>query len=80
MSELPVIPKLPKVTKTMICGQRRGHNTCHGDSGGPVSIGSDQVVGIVSWGNPYPCAIEPAVYTNIANSEIRSFIRDVTKL
>lgn len=78
MSEVPL--PTPKVTETMICGQRKGHNACNGDSGSPVTIGSDQVVGIVSWVIPCPCAIEPAVYTKITNSEIRSFIQDVTKL
>ena len=63
----------------MICAGETGKDSCQGDSGGPVVAGSGdnaRQVGIVSWG--LGCAQEgyPGVYTNVANKDIRDFIRD----
>ncbi|CAG9129018.1 unnamed protein product [Plutella xylostella] len=42
-----------KVTDRMLCaGGDGGKATCSGDSGGPILINGDIVVGIVSWGHP----------------------------
>ncbi|CAG9101427.1 unnamed protein product [Plutella xylostella] len=47
---------LPKreVTDRMLCAgsDAGGKGTCSGDSGGPIIINDDIVVGIVSWGHP----------------------------
>lgn len=69
------------ITDRMICGLLTGHNACNGDSGGPV-VFNNTVVGVVSWSSYGECAEEnrPGVYSNIADSEIRSFIRNVTGL
>lgn len=69
------------ITNRMICGLLTGHNACNGDSGGPV-VFNNTVVGVVSWSSYGECAEEdrPGVYSNIADSEIRSFIKEVTGL
>ncbi|CAG9129020.1 unnamed protein product [Plutella xylostella] len=42
-----------EVTDRMLCaGGDGGKATCSGDSGGPILINGDIVVGIVSWGHP----------------------------
>ncbi|XP_062555097.1 chymotrypsin-2-like [Armigeres subalbatus] len=67
---------IEKITDSMICaGGVIGEDTCNGDSGGPLICDGYQM-GIVSWGST-ACAIAmPAVFTNIADPEIRSFIRE----
>ncbi|KAL1400247.1 hypothetical protein pipiens_007588 [Culex pipiens pipiens] len=69
---------IEQITDTMICaGGVVGEDTCNGDSGGPLICNGYQV-GIVSWGSR-KCAIEmPAVFTDVANVEIRDFIRNKT--
>ncbi|XP_050297325.1 hyaluronan-binding protein 2-like isoform X2 [Anthonomus grandis grandis] len=52
----------------------RGH--CSGDSGGPLVVDGIQW-GIVSW-SIKPCISAPGVYTSLANSTYRSWIRDIT--
>ena len=40
-------------TKNMICGGRRGRDTCHGESGGPLVAEVDgrfTLIGVTSWG------------------------------
>ncbi|KAG7305982.1 hypothetical protein JYU34_008549 [Plutella xylostella] len=43
--------RYPDVTDTMLCSgiDAGGKSSCHGDSGGPVLLNEDIVVGIVSW-------------------------------
>lgn len=65
----------------MICGGVTGKDSCEGDAGGPVVAGSGNIrtqVGIVSWN--LGCARRGyfGVYTNIANTEIRDWIRKQT--
>jgi len=53
----------------MVCAGFEERGSCSGDSGGPlVKKGTNELVGIVSWGS-FPCAGEekPGVYTNVAN-------------
>jgi len=40
-------------TSNMICGGKKGRDTCHGDSGGPLVAevdGKFTLVGVTSWG------------------------------
>lgn len=67
-----------EVTQRMICGQLEAPNTWSGHGGGPVTLNNEEAVGIISWGDK--CSTGPSVYTNIADGEIRSFIKDVTGL
>ena len=66
--------------ETMICAGNGRRNTCHGDSGGPlICIDDNQpmLTGITSWGHS-DCSYRgaPAVYTEIGNSKIHSFIME----
>ncbi|KAE8738520.1 hypothetical protein FOCC_FOCC015996 [Frankliniella occidentalis] len=61
------------------CTEVRSNADCFGDSGGPVykrDKNDNAVAGIISWGT---CVgFVPNVVTDVANSEIRSFIREKT--
>lgn len=48
----------------MVCAGSVGVDSCHGDSGGPISVNGVQV-GIVDWGND-PCATTPGVYERLS--------------
>lgn len=64
----------------MICAGVTGKDSCQGDSGGPVVAGSGDnrsQVGIVSWGLGCARRGYPGVYTNVANPDIRDFIRQI---
>jgi hypothetical protein len=69
------------VTPRMICATAPGKDTCSGDSGGPLTInrgaGFTELAGIVSYG--YQCAVPgyPGVYTNVADTAVNRFIRDI---
>ncbi|KAF5287273.1 hypothetical protein FQR65_LT02146 [Abscondita terminalis] len=54
------------ITSGQICTlTRAGEGACHGDSGGPLISGSEQV-GVVSWGQP--CAVGyPDVFTRVSS-------------
>lgn len=58
--------------------KRGGFAACHGDSGGPLVV-AGKLAGTVSSGQT-PCAggDAPNTYANLANSEIRSFIKQVS--
>jgi len=63
------------ITSTMFCAgfQQGGKDSCQGDSGGPlIRKGTNEQVGIVSWG--YGCAQPnyPGVYTDVA--QLKSWI------
>lgn len=60
----------------MFCAGSPGHDSCQGDSGGPI-IRGNVLVGLVSWGVLCGEPGYPGVYTNLANSEIRDWIRNV---
>ncbi|CAK4112405.1 unnamed protein product [Aphanomyces euteiches] len=58
------------VDDTMICaGGQAGKDSCHGDSGGPLTIesnGQETLVGVVSWGIGCAEADKPSVYGRIS--------------
>jgi secreted trypsin-like serine protease len=69
------------VTSRMICAGAGGVDSCRGDSGGPLTInrgkGFTELVGIVSWGPVCASPVYPGVYTNVAESSINRFIRNI---
>ncbi|XP_065167431.1 trypsin alpha-3-like [Atheta coriaria] len=67
------------ITPRMICAARTNSDSCQGDSGGPLAMGNT-LVGIVSWGRGCALAGYPGVYTNVANSEIRQYIRQIANV
>ncbi|XP_054163688.1 trypsin-1-like, partial [Oppia nitens] len=62
---------LAEVNDNMICfGGYERHDTCYGDSGGPLMEKIDgrfQVIGIVSFGIPCAIKLYPTIYTKVSN-------------
>lgn len=69
-----------KISKRMICagGTGDGKDSCQGDSGGPLISQDRRLIGVVSWG--YGCGRSgfPGIYTNVANPDIRRWVKEVT--
>uniref|UniRef100_A0A182PRS8 Peptidase S1 domain-containing protein n=1 Tax=Anopheles epiroticus TaxID=199890 RepID=A0A182PRS8_9DIPT len=63
--------------EVMICAGEFGKDSCNGDSGGPLVSGGRQI-GIVSWGSTKCGGPLAAIYTNIGNAAIRTFISSTT--
>ncbi|XP_050672354.1 trypsin alpha-3-like [Leptidea sinapis] len=65
------------LTSRMFCAgvPQGGKDSCQGDSGGPVVLQSGQQAGVVSFG--IGCARQgtPGVYTNLADRQIRTWIK-----
>jgi trypsin len=63
---------------TMVCAGAPNIDSCYGDSGGPLfgrrDDGSPVQIGIVSWGNGCAKKRFPGVYSEVNNSDIRSWI------
>ncbi|KAK3913853.1 Mite allergen Der p 3 [Frankliniella fusca] len=71
------------ITSRMICGMSTDgelKDSCQGDSGGPVmNKKTKQQIGIISWGMGCAQMGSPGIFTNLANSEVRSFINTCMK-
>lgn len=65
------------IFNSMICAGQLGRDSCNGDSGGPLVSGGRQI-GLVSWGSTDCGGPLPAVYTHLAATSVRRFIRRVT--
>lgn len=63
------------LTDRMVCAAAPGKDSCQGDSGGPLDS-DGKLLGIVSFGQGCARPNYPGVYTNVANPEILSFLRD----
>jgi len=64
----------------MMCGGHKGVDSCSGDSGGPLQMGTSgrwTQVGIVSWGIGCGKSDYPGVYTRVA--EVRDWINRITR-
>jgi secreted trypsin-like serine protease len=57
----------------LCAGGEQGRDSCNGDSGGPLTYNGMQI-GIVSWGSVNCGDPVPAVYVNIANPSMHSFL------
>ncbi|KAK3926940.1 Mite allergen Eur m 3 [Frankliniella fusca] len=63
------------VTDRMFCVMSENRDSCQGDSGGPaINKATGQQMGIISWAKGCAQMGYPGVYTDLANSQIRSFI------
>ena len=68
---------------TMVCAgwPQGGHDTCEGDSGGPLLAalpdGEQRLVGATSWGNSCAQAGYPGVYARVAQGPISAWIAGV---
>jgi secreted trypsin-like serine protease len=68
---------------TMVCAGAPNIDSCYGDSGGPLFArnGSSPIqVGIVSWGNGCAKKRFPGVYSEVNNTEIRSWISEIARV
>ncbi|CAI5730991.1 unnamed protein product [Hyaloperonospora brassicae] len=53
-----------RVTEGMLCaGTGGGRDTCNGDSGGPLLVNDDTIVGFVSWGSR--CGEQAGIFTRL---------------
>jgi secreted trypsin-like serine protease len=56
------------ITDNMLCAGFENKGSCTGDSGGPlVKKGTNELVGVASWGAGCAGKKTPGVYTNVAN-------------
>ncbi|KAL0267410.1 UNVERIFIED_CONTAM: hypothetical protein PYX00_009688 [Menopon gallinae] len=68
-----------KITPRMFCGGAPGKDSCQGDSGGPAVVGG-KLAGVVSFGIGCARPNYPGVYANLANSDIRQWIKQNAKV
>lgn len=64
----------------MLCAGKQGKDSCSGDSGGPMQIGTGNQwtqIGIVSWGIGCGKSFYPGVYTRV--TEVKEWIDKITK-
>ncbi|CEJ79841.1 hypothetical protein VHEMI00056 [[Torrubiella] hemipterigena] len=64
------------ISNRTFCALETGKGPCQGDSGGPFAV-DGKLAGIVSGGNECGDAKSPSQYTDIANKDIRDWIRGV---
>lgn len=57
----------------MFCAGQKGRNAFQGDSGGPITF-DGELIGVVSWGSGFAYDDRPAVYTRLANPDIREWV------
>ncbi|GMF65659.1 unnamed protein product [Phytophthora lilii] len=61
----------------MCAGRGDAKDSCFGDSGGPLIVKNDVIVGIVSSGQTEECGIVPGSYTRV--SEFLPYINEIVK-
>ncbi|KAL4127869.1 hypothetical protein PRIC2_006866 [Phytophthora ramorum] len=63
-----------RVTEGMLCaGTGNGKDTCNGDSGGPLLVDDDILIGCVSWGSK--CGEQAGIYTRL--TYVMDYIEDI---
>ncbi|KAE9278818.1 hypothetical protein PF008_g28525 [Phytophthora fragariae] len=63
-----------RVTEGMLCaGMGDGKDTCNGDSGGPLIVDDDIIIGCVSWGSK--CGEQAGIYTRL--TYVMNYIKDI---
>ncbi|KAH8366279.1 hypothetical protein KR093_011557 [Drosophila rubida] len=65
-----------RIYRQMLCAYRPGHDSCSGDSGGPLAVGG-RLYGVVSFGIGCANRKYPGVYVNVRRSKrwIRNIMR-----
>lgn len=62
----------------MICATEKDKGPCHGDAAVGLVNEADGLIGVASWGRYCGVESSPFVFANLADKEIRDFVKQIT--